>query len=140
MGFWLSFSGIDRHLPTVQHRIYQTKEGKIVKLIDSIFSGFCLFHLNFSFLSSWQLNQLQKSQKQLQSEQGQKSPGNKLTSDNSKEDSPDQQQRDDGASEMLSSLQIAHLALRLPVNCMAQYILDVSYFLSLLDIDMCCSL
>ncbi|XP_056897936.1 trichohyalin isoform X3 [Takifugu flavidus] len=54
------------------------------------------------------LNELQKSQNQLQSEQGHKSPGSKSTSGNSKDDSLDQQ-RDDRVFE---GLQKAHLVLR----------------------------
>lgn len=72
---------------------------------------------------------MQKSQNQLQSEQEQNSPGSKSTSDNCKEESRDQQQSDDGASERLSSLQTAHDALRLPVEHMTQNILASVIFI-----------
>lgn len=79
-------------------------------------------HSYFSRLSPWQLNELQKSQNQLQSEQEQNSPGSKSTSDNCKEEMRDQQQGDDRVSERLRSLQTAHDALRLPVGHMTQNI------------------
>ncbi|CAF96642.1 unnamed protein product [Tetraodon nigroviridis] len=58
------------------------------------------------------LNEMQKSQNQLRSEQEQNVSGSKSTSDSCREGSRDRQQGDDRASERLSSLQTAHDALR----------------------------